>query len=186
MAKATGELDRTLLGYNITVWPIVQVYTHSDFNHGPPLNFKARWRKVNDTWLCALHGRVLSLRQDSTHLHYRASYPDNSLDTLIPPSSVSNSTGSTIPGDDDTEALVQHYLNLSPDLTELYEQWSGVDTNFKKKAPKFAGIRILKQDAWEALMGFICSSNNNIIRISQMVRFKNRFLSLCRADRELF
>ena len=33
----------------------------------------------------------------------------------------------------------------------------------------FAGVRILRQDAWEALVGFICSSNNNIARISQMV-----------------
>lgn len=71
--------------------------------------------------------------------------------------------------EDDTEALVKHYLNLDPNLTELYEQWSSADANFKRKAPGFAGIRILKQDAWEALVGFICSSNNNIIRISQMV-----------------
>ncbi|KAL8925075.1 MAG: hypothetical protein Q9172_002394 [Xanthocarpia lactea] len=74
-----------------------------------------------------------------------------------------------LPEDDDTEALVQHYLNLEPNLTELYEQWSNADANFKKKAPRFAGVRILKQDAWEALVGFICSSNNNIIRISQMM-----------------
>lgn len=72
--------------------------------------------------------------------------------------------------DDNTEALVYHYLNLTPNLTELYEQWSTADANFRKKAPKFTGVRILKQDAWEALVGFICSSNNNIIRISQMVR----------------
>jgi N-glycosylase/DNA lyase len=31
-------------------------------------------------------------------------------------------------------------------------------------------VRILRQDPWEALVGFICSSNNNIARISQMVR----------------
>lgn len=55
-------------------------------------------------------------------------------------------------------------------MTNLYEHWSSVDANFKKRAPKFAGIRILKQDPWEALVGFICSSNNNIVRISQMVR----------------
>ena len=62
-----------------------------------------------------------------------------------------------------------HYMNIGPNLTELYEQWSTIDANFRKRAPKFTGIRILKQDAWEALVGFICSSNNNIIRISQMV-----------------
>jgi N-glycosylase/DNA lyase len=70
---------------------------------------------------------------------------------------------------DDTEAFLQHYFNLTPNLTELYEQWSQADPNFKKRAPKFTGVRILKQDAWEALIGFICSSNNNIARISQMV-----------------
>lgn len=75
-----------------------------------------------------------------------------------------------MPEEDDTEALVHHYLNLGPNLTELYEQWSNTDANFKKKAARFAGVRVLRQDAWEALVGFICSSNNNIIRISQMVR----------------
>lgn len=71
--------------------------------------------------------------------------------------------------DQDTESLIKHYLNLTPDLASLYEQWSSVDPNFKKRAPKFTGVRIMKQDAWEALVGFICSSNNNIVRISQMV-----------------
>jgi N-glycosylase/DNA lyase len=51
----------------------------------------------------------------------------------------------------------------------LYEGWALADPNFKKKAPMFTGVRILQQDAWEALVGFICSSNNNISRISQMV-----------------
>ncbi len=65
--------------------------------------------------------------------------------------------------------MIQYYLNLEPNLTDLYSQWSSADKNFMKKAPKFTGVRILRQDAWEALVGFICSSNNNIIRISQMV-----------------
>lgn len=77
---------------------------------------------------------------------------------------------------DDTEALLCHYLNLAPDLTSLYKRWSTADSNFNKKAPKFAGVRILKQDAWEALIGFICSSNNNIIRISQMVSSTHEYI----------
>ncbi len=111
----------------------------------------------------------MSLRQDSTHLHYKVVFPGNAKAPLTPPSSALSSMLVSSVEDDDTEALVQHYLNLGPNLTELYEQWSTADANFERRAPKFTGVRILKQDAWEALVGFICSSNNNIIRISQMV-----------------
>jgi N-glycosylase/DNA lyase len=71
--------------------------------------------------------------------------------------------------DDDTLALVKHYFNLRLNLGQLYEKWAASDPNFKKRAPKFTGVRILRQDPWEALIGFICSSNNNITRISSMV-----------------
>lgn len=64
---------------------------------------------------------------------------------------------------------MREYFNLKPRLVQLYEQWSSADANFKKKAPAFTGIRVLQQDPWETLVGFICSSNNNIARISQMV-----------------
>ena len=133
------------------------------------MNF--RWRKSEDNiWSCALDGRILSLRQDSTHLFYQAIFPETHNAPLTPPSSAPPSTSSVFQAeDDDTEGLVRHYLNLEPNLADLYEQWSSTDLNFKRKAPRFTGVRILKQNAWEALVGFICSSNNNIIRISQMV-----------------
>lgn len=57
---------------------------------------------------------------------------------------------------------------MSHSLASLYSEWSGKDANFRSKAPKFTGVRILNQDAWETLVAFICSSNNNISRISQM------------------
>lgn len=129
-----------------------------------------RWKKSEDNiWSCAIHGRILSLRQDTTHLHYQAIFPETIGAPPTPPSSIPSSIDGPVSVDDDTEAFVRHYLNLGPHLTGLYEQWSAADLNFKQKAPKFAGVRILKQDSWEALVGFICSSNNNIIRISQMV-----------------
>ncbi len=83
---------------------------------------------------------------------------------------------------------MRSYFNLQLDLPSLYEQWSRDDVNFRKKAPKFSGIRILNQDAWEALVAFICSSNNNISRISQMVHklclHYGRFLG--KIDDEMF
>lgn len=83
--------------------------------------------------------------------------------------------------DDDTEELLRRYFSLNLDLGALYVQWSEADPNFQRKAPEFAGVRILSQDAWEALICFICSSNNNISRISQMVSSPNsRRATLCK------
>lgn len=127
-----------------------------------------RWRK-NDAgvWSVALHNRILSLHQDPEYLYYH-SIPASTL--RAPPTPPSSSLPS-VEGvaEDETLDLIKHYFNLTPNLTMLYQQWSSSDANFAKRAPKFTGVRILKQDAWEALVGFICSSNNNIVRISQMV-----------------
>ncbi|KXL46501.1 MAG: hypothetical protein FE78DRAFT_146035 [Acidomyces sp. 'richmondensis'] len=127
-----------------------------------------RWRR-SDTgeWSIALHNRILSLQQDSQFLYFRALPPSTTQTPLTPPSSHPSSESGT--AEDETLELITHYFNLKPNLTRLYEQWSASDPNFAQKAPRFAGVRILKQDAWEALVGFICSSNNNISRISQMV-----------------
>ncbi|KAL4927244.1 8-oxoguanine glycosylase OGG1 [Aspergillus undulatus] len=115
-----------------------------------------RWHKLadEDEWRCVLYGRLVSLKQDTTHLHYRT--------YLNPKSPDSNDKDTTL-------AIIKHYFNLSSDLSILYAQWSSSDPNFRKKASSFTGIRILRQDAWEALISFICSSNNNIARIGQMV-----------------
>jgi N-glycosylase/DNA lyase len=72
-------------------------------------------------------------------------------------------------GEDDTLSLLHNYFALSLSLPSLYKQWAASDPNFARRAPAFTGIRILNQDAWETIVAFICSSNNHISRISQMV-----------------
>jgi N-glycosylase/DNA lyase len=119
-------------------------------------NFSARHAPNHACRHIVLHGRLLSLKQDSTHLHYKVTWPKGA--SAIKP-----------PKQDDTEELLRHYFSLKHNAADMYDQWSRDDPNFRKKAPKFTGIRILSQDAWETLVGFICSSNNNISRISQMV-----------------
>ncbi len=90
--------------------------------------------------------------------------------TSVPPASPSSPTVHGTDGkDDDTESLLRNYFALSLSLSSLYSQWAASDSNFARRALAFTGIRILNQDAWEALVAFICSSNNNISRISQMV-----------------
>ncbi|KAJ5164807.1 8-oxoguanine DNA glycosylase N-terminal [Penicillium coprophilum] len=117
-----------------------------------------RWQNLpeNQEWRCVLYGHFMSLKQDPDFLYYRSVQPPSH--TITPTSD-----------NDHLVRIIKHYFNLTPNLTELYSQWSSQDPNFKKKAAQFTGIRILRQDAWEALISFICSSNNNIARISQMV-----------------
>lgn len=127
-----------------------------------------RWQRKGDEWTCALQGRILSLRQDDTHLHYRAVFPPGDQ-----PSATSESATESAADADGTIALIKSYFNLAVPLKPLYELWSARDSHFAEKSASYPGIRILRQDPWENTISFICSSNNHISRISSMV------LSLC-------
>ncbi|XP_014674304.1 PREDICTED: N-glycosylase/DNA lyase-like isoform X1 [Priapulus caudatus] len=73
-------------------------------------------------------------------------------------------------GDDDgSENILRDYFQLDIDVERLYERWSDADENFARVAPRFIGVRMLRQDPVENLFSFICSSNNNIARIAGMV-----------------
>ena len=67
------------------------------------------------------------------------------------------------------ESLLRDYFQLDVNLADLYAHWASVDSNFKQISSNFEGVRILRQDPVENLFSFICSSNNNISRISGMV-----------------
>lgn len=66
--------------------------------------------------------------------------------------------------------FLHDYFQLDVSLKELYEKWAAADPNFKAKATVgFRGIRVMRQDPVENLITFICTSNNNIARITMMV-----------------
>ncbi|KAM7193487.1 N-glycosylase/DNA lyase [Naviculisporaceae sp. PSN 640] len=131
-----------------------------------------RWHHINNEWHCVLQGRIISLKQDPSHLYFKATWPEvSSLAPATPPVSIKSESPLPVGTEDDdgTASLLHSYFALSHSLTALYKQWAASDANFARRAPAFTGIRILNQDAWETLISFICSSNNNISRISQMV-----------------
>jgi len=76
-------------------------------------------------------------------------------------------------GVDDDEKSISEYLQLHTNLVDLYGKWSLADATFgrliEKNKENLAGIRILHLDLLEAVFSFICSANNNISRITQMV-----------------
>ena len=95
-----------------------------------------RWKQLEDnTWTCTLRGRIIQLDQTDTHLLYRSIWPAEKIEPITPPASIP-------PEDiDDTEPLLRHYLNLEPDLSSLYEQWSKADKNFKKNMMSYSNSR---------------------------------------------
>ena len=70
---------------------------------------------------------------------------------------------------DENESILHDYFQLNVCLNKLYNHWSSVDPNFKLVSSEYPGIRMIRQDPVECLFSFICSSNNTIPRITQMV-----------------
>lgn len=76
---------------------------------------------------------------------------------------------SPCPVDLDLKRTLRSYFQLDDSLEELYTSWSQEDTRLATIARCIPGVRILDQDPFECLISFICSSNNNIPRITKMV-----------------
>lgn len=62
------------------------------------------------------------------------------------------------------EATVADYLGISADIAELREAFTS-DPCIGPAVTGFPGLRLLRQDPWECLVSFICSSTSNIPRI---------------------
>ena len=76
-------------------------------------------------------------------------------------------------GDVDPAAL-RHYLDLDRDYAAVAREFDELPAAREAMA-RFPGLRVLNQPAWEALVGFILSANNNVARIRSLTA------ALCRA-----
>ena len=71
--------------------------------------------------------------------------------------------------------LVRDYLRLADDLDSIYASIN-VDKRIGGAIDRFHGLRLIRQDPWECLVSFICSSNSNIPRISTNVEDMSKAL----------
>ena len=103
-------------------------------------------RHENEFAGCA-HGKYVSFAQDG--------------DTLF----IYNATK------DDYFEIWEHYLALDRDYDDINRDILSLSDNptLKEAVSASSGIRILKQDPWEAVCSFIISQNNNIPRIKKIV-----------------
>ncbi len=103
-----------------------------------------RWRKnENGRWQGVVKGKFLEIEQNG------------SIITLY------NTTA------EDYESLWCDYFDLRKDYSQIIASYK--DKHLVTACNAYPGIRILKQDEWEAICSFIISANNNIPRIKGII-----------------
>ncbi|KAF7494349.1 N-glycosylase/DNA lyase [Sarcoptes scabiei] len=104
---------------------------------------------------------VIELIQSDTEIAYRLLNSDH---CFLSSQNLSKKSTSDL-----IRRILEDYFRLDVDLDALFRSWSKNDTNFRSISTKFKGVRLLRQDFIENCFSFICSSNNNISRITQMI-----------------
>jgi len=71
--------------------------------------------------------------------------------------------------------FITHFFSLDENLSKILKEINK-DRYIEKSIDKYRGLRILKQDPWECLISFICSTASNISRIkSKLNALSNSF-----------
>ncbi len=105
-----------------------------------------RWRRDGDGFQGVLGDSVVSLRQIDGGLEF-----------------------SSAPGSETgLRPQIEKYLALDMDLDEIYLSIN-TDEHIGAAIDRFRGMRVLRQDPWECLASFICSSNSNVTRIRRNI-----------------
>ncbi|XP_077180970.1 N-glycosylase/DNA lyase [Paroedura picta] len=154
-----------------------------------------RWSETNPGyWTGVLAGRVWTLTQSEEQLWYTLHEEEKEEDRreeeslseppvkkgrrqLLPETSRAVGTSGRSGGEQargmeglDPAQILQDYFQLHVSLSSLYQGWSYTDAHFRNIAVKFPGVRVLRQDPVECLFSFICTSNNHLSRITNMIQ----------------
>jgi N-glycosylase/DNA lyase len=111
------------------------------------------------TWIGVVGPRVIALRQTEQDCLFRC------LGTAR--------TAAPVRADDAkvrVRAELSDVFQLDRLIEPLREEWSASDPRMQSVCTALPGMRILRQDPVECLFSFICSSNNNIGRITGMLQ----------------
>ena len=65
-------------------------------------------------------------------------------------------------------SMLRDYFRLDDDIDAIYRDINR-DVRVAAMVRKYPGLRILRTEPWECLVAFICSANNNIGRIHQLM-----------------
>ena len=104
-----------------------------------------RWRESDGAWTGVVGGRWVRLREESGAIV---------TETFAPP------------GD---WLWLRHYLQLDVNLPGVLETFPRDDEALQTAVRACAGLRLLRQEPWECLASFICSSTKQIVQIRQII-----------------
>ncbi|KAB7503418.1 N-glycosylase/DNA lyase [Armadillidium nasatum] len=114
------------------------------------------WFEIeSNNWRGVLGEEIWSLTQDEKYLYCEVVHKNENTQTNAFVSSL--------------KEKIRKYFRLDVSLADLYKSWSQADPLFQNVSKSFPGVRILDQDPVENVFSFICSSNNNIKRITNLV-----------------
>ena len=111
-----------------------------------------RWRPLGDGWFSGVLGEnLMHIRQTDAGVEYRVGGPDGER--------------SATASDDD---MLRCYFREDDDVAAIYNSLSR-DSNLAEMVKKHGGLRLLRQDPWECTVAYLCSANNNIPQITNIV-----------------
>jgi N-glycosylase/DNA lyase len=103
-----------------------------------------RWRRTGDVWTGVIGARWVRLRQEADAIHAETFGPE------------------------DEWSWLRHYLQLDVDVEKILATFPD-DPPMRDSIAACRGLRLLRQEPWECLASFICSSTKQIVQIEQIV-----------------
>ncbi|CAF2512376.1 unnamed protein product [Rotaria sp. Silwood2] len=121
-----------------------------------------RWiEQISNEFIGVLGSYIIRLQHIDENLHYTF-YTNISNKNRLNLSNENNTQN-------ETSLILHNYFQLSIKLHDLFQIWCKSDERFQNRLIPI-GIRVLAQDPLENLISFICSSNNNVQRITKMIK----------------
>ncbi len=105
-----------------------------------------RWKKLDGWYSGVIRGDFVQIRQKGQTIEY-----------------MSGPSPEVV-----AAAMLRDYFRLDDDIDAIYQDINR-DTRVAAMVGKYPGLRVLRTEPWECLVAFICSANNNISRIHQLM-----------------
>lgn len=121
-----------------------------ELNHPPVFNLGLtldcgqafRWTELDGKWHGVAYGKALTVFEKDNKIVFECS-------------------------EEDFYSIWNNYFDLDFNYQEVLNEYN--DEHLKSAISEYNGIRILRQEPWEALCSFIISANNNIPRIKGII-----------------